>query len=81
MKFVVLEIYIDNDENNKDKAFVLPAHDTDDQNQAESIYHSILSFAAVSTHKSHGAIILYDGTNVLKQYTYVHPNMPDGEEN
>ena len=51
---------------------MLPAQTRDTQNEAESVYHTILSFAATSSVEHHGAIILDENCIPIMHKSYTH---------
>lgn len=51
----------------------------DNRPQAESKYHQILTAAAVSTVPKHGAIMLTDEGERLKNECYIHAVEPEEE--
>ena len=51
---------------------VLPVQTRNTQDEAESVYHSILSFAATSSVEHHGAIILDENCIPIMHKSYTH---------
>lgn len=52
----------------------------EDKLQAESAYHSVLSFAATSNVGIHAAVLLDEKGNLLKREFYRHHTEPGPEE-
>lgn len=71
--FIVIEI-----QTSDNVATLVNAYDN--RPQAESKYHQILTAAAVSTVPKHGAIMLTDEGERLKNECYIHTPEPEPEE-
>lgn len=76
--YVVIEI-----QTNDSVATIVNAYS--ERQQAESMYHQILSSAAVSSVRKHGAVMLTDDGERLKGECYYHiqelePELEGGEE-
>lgn len=65
--FVVLEIQV-----NQDNTIATIATPFTTQNEAESKYHDILHYAAISTLPRHSAIVLTDKAIPIMYQTYEH---------
>ena len=73
--FIVLEI-----QKNDGQVSVL-TNNYEDVLDAESKYHTILSFASKSTVEVHTALIMTEYGFILKQEHYEHPKASEPEEN
>lgn len=71
--FIVIEI-----QTSDNVATIVNSYDS--RPQAESKYHQILTAAAVSTVPKHGAIMLTDEGERLKNECYIHTSEPEQEE-
>lgn len=58
---------------------VIPTTYSND-NEAQSKYHTVLSFAAVSEVLKHGAFLLTDDGTVIESRVYYHEPVPMPEE-
>lgn len=67
MKYIVIEI-----QTNTDGTVGTLVNSYDEQNEAESKYHSILAYAATSTLPKHSAFILNNIGHTLKSDVYIH---------
>lgn len=66
---------------NEGQMTILPAIPKETREEAESVYHSILSFAAVSSVEIHGAFVLNEeGREVLWQAYHHEPSPEPNEE-
>lgn len=66
MKFIVLELQ----KSNGDVATLINKYDT--LAQAQSAYHQVLSFAAVSDIAYHSAVLMNDEGNTYYRETFAH---------
>ncbi len=66
-KYIILETQTDADNNVAVLNFIY-----DDKQQAESKYHSVLQYAAVSTLKKHACTMLNEEGFMLKSECYEH---------
>lgn len=78
MKYIVLET-----QTNSEGVVSTLVNICNDQNEADSKYHSILSYAAVSTLSKHCAFILTDTGRTIKSDAYIHDviTIEDGDMN
>lgn len=75
MKFIVLELQ----KSNGDVATLINKYDT--LAQAQSAYHQVLSFAAVSDVAYHSAVLMNDEGNTYYRETFSHlENQPEPDE-
>ena len=76
MKYYILEIQNDNG------TYAHLVHTADTRQGAESVYHQVLSYAAISTLTSHSAVLLDStGARIMGQ-CYTHqpePEIPEDE--
>ena len=72
MKFVVMQCWVDSDGN-----LGTPVQNFDNEADAWSRYHGILSQAAKSNYKQHGAIIMNQNLMELEHKIYVHEPSPE----
>lgn len=76
MRYITLEI-----QNNADGSVVLqPLKTHDDLNKAESEYHKILQYAAISSAPSKGCVLLTSYGELLRSEFYEHPVAEPAEE-
>lgn len=79
MRYIVMEI-----QNNADGSATFPSDPRqkvyDDINKAESEYHRILQYAAISTAPSKGCMLLTSTGELLRSEFYEHPQAPEPEE-
>lgn len=75
MKYLVVEI-----QTNADGSVGNIVTTFDDQNSAESAYHSILASAAISSLPCHAAMIVTNEAHVIAGARYVHGVTPEPEE-
>lgn len=74
MKYVVVET-----QTNKDGTVANLTFPFDTQNEAESKYHDVLHYAAVSTLPVHGAILFTNTMRPIMYYAYEHDEEPTNE--
>lgn len=67
MKYLVIELQTNRDES---VAQLVTVHDTRDE--AESKYHTVLSYAAVSALPIHAAVMITSDGATIKHETYYH---------
>lgn len=72
--FIVIEIQITNDQTASN---ILTTHGT--REEAESKFHTILSFAAVSETLIHGALIMDETGTIVKYENYDHRSSENQE--
>lgn len=70
--FFVVESYVEVNEDGTESGYSLPIHTKQNQNDAESTYHSILAAAAISNHRYHGAIIYDEKMFPIMHKSYEH---------
>lgn len=72
MRYIVFEV-----QNNADGSVTFPSDPRqkvfDDINNAESEYHRILQYAAISTSPAKGCMLLTSTGNLLRSEFYEHP--------
>ena len=77
MRYVILEM-----QNNKDGSVTFPSDPRqkvyEDKNQAESEYHRILQYAAISSSPLKGCMLLTSEGEVVRAEFYEHP-IPEPE--
>lgn len=66
-KFIVIEL-----QKNEDGTLGNFVWAFDDENQAESKYHSVLALAAVSSIPKHSVVLMHEEGFVIKYETYTH---------
>lgn len=74
MKYYIVEIQNDNGSYNH------IVQTADNRQQAESIYHQVLSYAAISTLASHTAVLLTDEGFMIMSQCYKHATEPEENE-
>ena len=79
MRYIVMEV-----QTNQDGTVTFPSDPRqkvyDDINKAESEYHRILQYAAVSTSLLKGCMLLTSTGELLRSEFYEHPQAPETEE-
>ena len=74
MKFIVMQCWVDAEGN-----IGTPVQNFDNEADAESRYHGILSQAAKSQYVKHGAILLNEDLFEIKHEIYTHTAQPSPE--
>lgn len=74
MKYYIIEIQ------NNNGSYAHLVHSADTRQQAESVYHQVLSYAAISTLTSHSATLLTGEGAMLMYQCYTH-DAPEPNEN
>lgn len=67
---------IETQENIDGTATVLPVHTKSTQNEALSVWHSVLSFAATSNVYIHSCVVLDDQLRVVARESFKHYTEP-----
>ena len=77
MRYITMEI-----QNNADGSASFPSgyKTWDDLHKAESEFHKILMYAAISTAPSKGCVILTSTGEMVRSEFYEHPQSPEPEE-
>ena len=79
MRYIVFEV-----QNNNDGSVTFPSDPRqkvyDDINKAESEYHRILQYAAISTTPLKGCMLLTSTGELLRSEFYSHEQAPEPEE-
>lgn len=79
MRYIVFEV-----QNNNNGSATFPSDPRqkvyDDLHKAESEYHRILQYAAISTAPSKGCMLLTSTGELLRSEFYEHPQEPEPEE-
>ena len=80
MRYIVMEV-----QTNQDGSATFPSDPRQkvyaDQKQAESEYHRILQYAAISTAPLKGCMLLTSTGELLRSEFYEHPQAPQEAEN
>ena len=74
MKFIVMQVWIDTE-----GKIGTPVQNFDNEDEAWSRYHGILSQAAKSSYPKHGAIIMNEDLFELEHKVFVHDIQPEPE--
>ena len=74
MKFIVMQVWIDTE-----GKIGTPVQNFDNENEAWSRYHGILSQAAKSSYPKHGAIIMNEDLFELEHKVFTHDIQPEPE--
>lgn len=74
MKFIVMQCWIDTE-----GKIGTPVQNFDNEDEAWSRYHGILSQAAKSSYPKHGAIIMNEDLFELEHKVFVHDAQPEPE--
>lgn len=79
MRYIVMEV-----QTNQDGSVTFPSDPRqkvyDDLNKAESEYHRILQYAAISTSPLKGCMLLTSTGSLIRSEFYEHPQAPEPEE-
>ena len=74
MKFIVMQVWIDTE-----GKIGTPVQNFDNEDEAWSRYHGILSQAAKSSYPKHGAIIMNEDLFELEHKVFTHDIQPEPE--
>ena len=58
---------------------VVPPQTRQNENEAKSVWHTIMAAAAISNVEYHAAVILDEKGNSIKKDCYYHPNPPTNQ--